>query len=80
MATFTVKAMVHVYHVYQAMWDASNREEIPCVRGSGNPQDPYAVAIVRASVAEAMEDGGTCRERGPQGSGRHSHCVGLKKL
>ncbi len=48
--TFTVEAMVHGYHVYRAVWDASNEEELSCERESGNPQDPYVVARAGVTV------------------------------
>ena len=36
------------YHVYKEVWDALVGEELPCRRDLGNPQDPFAVAMVRA--------------------------------
>ncbi len=48
--TFTVEVMVRGYHVYRAVWDANNEEELLCERESGKPHDPYAVAIARAGV------------------------------
>ncbi len=48
--TFTVESTVRGYHVYRAVWDASNEEELSCERESGNPHDLYAVAIARAGV------------------------------
>ena len=45
-----VKAMVRGYHVYKTICDADIGEELHCQRETGNPRDPFAVAVIRASV------------------------------
>ena len=44
-----VEAMVQGYHVYKTIWDA-DIEELHCQRETDNPRDPFAVAVIRASV------------------------------
>ncbi len=48
--TFTVEALVFGYHVYRAVWDASNGKELSCERELGNPHDPYEVARAGVTV------------------------------
>ena len=45
-----VEAIVRGYHVYKTIWDADIGEELHCQRETGNPRDPFAVAVIRASV------------------------------
>ena len=42
--------MVRGYHVYKTIWDADIGEELHCQRETGNPRDPFAVAVIRGSV------------------------------
>ena len=53
--TFSIEAMVRVYHVYQSVWEAVNGEVLECSREIGNRSDPYAVAVTKSSG----ETGGT---------------------
>ena len=42
--------MVRGYHVYQDLWDAAVRKQLPCERELSNYHDPFAVAIVKSLV------------------------------
>ena len=47
--TFSIKAMVQGYHVYQSVWEAVDDEVLECSREIGNHSDHYAVAVVKNS-------------------------------
>ena len=40
---FSVKAMVHGYHIYEDIWDATVGKELQCPRELDNRQDLFAV-------------------------------------
>ena len=49
--TFSVHAMVHGYHVYKLIWDATFDDDVlPCEREVGNPHDTSTVAITKGTV------------------------------
>ena len=39
--TFSVKGMIHGYHVYQDIWDAQQGERLTCVPEVGNIHDLF---------------------------------------
>lgn len=49
-SSFEVEAMVRGYHIYNDIWDASLGEHLQCGRETGNPQDIYAVAVLKSGV------------------------------
>lgn len=44
------ESMVRGYHAYKNVWDAVIGQTLPCQMESGNASDPYAVAVLQASV------------------------------
>ncbi len=42
--------MVRGFHVYKDIWNASLGEYLQCIREFGNPQDIYAVAVLKSGV------------------------------
>ena len=42
--------MVRGYHCYNVIWDATIGEELPCKLELSNPEDRFAVAVVRGEV------------------------------
>ena len=48
---FSIEAMVHGYHIYQAVWDAAvDGEVLNCYREVGNTHDPSAVAVRKGAL------------------------------
>ncbi len=47
-SSFEVEAMVRGFHVYKDIWNASLGEYLQCIREFGNPQDIYAVAVLKS--------------------------------
>ena len=45
--TFEVEAIVHGYHIYKEIGDASIGEELLCAREPTNPRDPFVVAVIK---------------------------------
>ena len=50
MNAYTVKTIVHGYHVYRAVWEAAVGQVLPCQQERSNTHDPYAVAVVDRGV------------------------------
>jgi len=44
---FTIDSMVWSHHVYQEVWTPIIEENLDCVREEENPQDCYAVAVLK---------------------------------
>ena len=44
-----VESAIRGYHVYKEVWDAAIGEELLCRRETGNPNDLYAVSVVRGT-------------------------------
>ena len=42
---FTIPSSLRIYHVYEDMWEATIRENLPCQRKLNNKHDPFAVAV-----------------------------------
>ena len=40
--------MIRGYHIYRSVWEAVVGE-LKCAKEIGNPSDPYAVAVMRAT-------------------------------
>ena len=49
MATHEVNSCVRGFHVYSDIWTPFVGETLVCEQESGNPNDPYAVAIKKGS-------------------------------
>ena len=47
---FEIESMVRGYHCYNAIWDATIGEELPCKLELSNPEDRFAVAVIRGEV------------------------------
>ena len=47
---FEIESMVRGYHCYNAIWDATIGEELLCTLELSNPEDRFAVAVVRGEV------------------------------
>ena len=50
MASFEWNRCLRGYRVYQSIWDAAVGESIICRREPLNPQDRYAVAVIKDDV------------------------------
>ena len=37
------------YHIYNAIWSAIVKEELPCTRDVGNAKGRYAISVLRGS-------------------------------
>ena len=47
---FEIESMVRGYHCYNAIWDATIGEKLPCKLELSNPEYRFAVAVVRGEV------------------------------
>ena len=48
--SFEVEAMVRGYHQYKEISDAEVGKKLECQRETGNPQDIFAVAVLKSGV------------------------------
>ena len=46
-SVFSIESMIRGYHVYQDVWQAVLDEELTCRREPFNPNDPFAVSVLR---------------------------------
>ena len=46
---YEVESCIRGFHVYHAVWTPYLREQLDCVLDSGNSEDPFAVAVQKAS-------------------------------
>ena len=49
METYEVESCIRGYHIYKDIWTSTVGEHLDCVREINNPEDPYAVAVIKAS-------------------------------
>ena len=50
MDTYEVESCVRGHHVFGSIWSPTIGEQLVCKRQSGNPQDVYAVAVMRGAT------------------------------
>ena len=47
MSSFVIDSVIRGHHVYKAIWEPANGEELNTEREIGNPYDPLAVAVTK---------------------------------
>lgn len=47
MSSFVVDSVIRGHHIYKAIWEPVNGEELNTERETGNPHDPLAVAVTK---------------------------------
>ena len=45
--SFECDSVIHGYHIYKEIWEASHNEMLNCMWETGNSFDPFAVAVIR---------------------------------
>ena len=55
---FAIDSCVRGHHVSKTFWSAMLGEELLCERESGNPTDPFAVAVLNGTVTVGVKIGG----------------------
>ena len=50
MDTYEVESCVRGHHVFGSIWSPTIGEQLVCKRQIGNPQDVYAVAVMRGAT------------------------------
>ena len=48
MSSFVVESVIRGHHVYKAIWEPVDGEELNTKREIGNPHDPLAVAVTKS--------------------------------
>ena len=49
MESFETESCIRIFHIYKDIWSPLVGEQIRCTREDGNPQDRYAVAVVKTT-------------------------------
>ena len=50
MKTVAIDSCVRRDHVYKATWKPTLHEELQCCKEDNNPNDPYAVAVIKGDA------------------------------
>ena len=60
MTRFCYDSVMHGYHVYKDVWEASHGELLNCERETGNTFDPFAVCVKKHDDNKLRKISGIC--------------------